>query len=187
MVKIDELNPIYLKDETKQKVRKSFLHSDFPAVMLNEFFTPQFYLDLQKKVSALNFKKDTVILHHSYLISNIKLSSSELCNFLSFITKKKIDELTFRAYLLSWKDYMILNDKYLEKPGVDVIIDLTEAWNSEYGGILTYTDGRGTVYPISSAGNNLAVVERKKTLHKYIQYLNHYAKDRKRLFLIATI
>src|SRR3989338_8870578 len=161
MVKMNELNPVYLKEETKQKVRKSFLHSDFPAVIVKDFFTKGYYTQLKKKVSSLDFKKSLVVLHHVYAVSDIKITSKELCEFLSFITKKKIEEINFKAYQLSWKDYQILNDKYLEKPGIDVLIDLTDDWKVDWGGVVTFTNGRGTVYPISPAGNSLALVERK--------------------------
>lgn len=184
---IAEINHVYLKEKTKQKVRKSFLHSDFPAVVLKDFFGKMFYAELQKKISSLNFKKDTVILHHSYTVSNFKISSKEFCEFISFVTKKKIDELNFTAYLLTWKDYLILNDKYVEKPGIDIVIDLTEGWNQEWGGMITFTDGRGTVYPLAPAGNSLAMVERKKNLQKYIQYVNHCGEEKKRMLLIASI
>ena len=182
-----ELNPIYLKEETKQKVRKLFLHSDFPAVILKDFLTAEYYSQLQNKVSSLDFKRDTVVLHHAYAVSQIKITSKEWCELLSFITKKKIEEITFTAYCVGWKDYQILNDKYLEKPGRDIVIDLTDDWNVDWGGVVTFTNGRGTIYPISPAGNSLAIVERKKQLQKYIQYVNHYAKDKKRVFLIASI
>ncbi|MBI2581817.1 hypothetical protein HYV87_01650 [Candidatus Woesearchaeota archaeon] len=185
--RVNDLNHGYLKEETKQKVRKSFFHSDFPAILLNDFFDQGFYTELKKKILSLNFKRDAVILHHSYAISSYKITSKEFCDFISFITKKKIDEITFSAYLLTWKDYMILNDKYLQKPGIDVIIDLTDNWNAELGGVVTFTDGKGTVYPITPTENSLAIVERKKNLQKYIQYINHYAKDKKRLLLIASI
>jgi len=188
MVKMQsEINPIYLKEDTRQKVRKSFLHSDFPAVLLHDFFVKGFYAELQKKASALDFKREVVVVHHSYAVSKLTIASKELLAFLSSVTKKKIDELHFTAYLLTWKDYQILNDRYLEKPGIDIIIDLTEGWDPECGGVVTFTDGRGTVYPLAPAGNSLAMVERKKGLQKYVQYLNHHAKDKKRLFLIANI
>ncbi|MDP3698483.1 MAG: hypothetical protein Q8R47_02755 [Nanoarchaeota archaeon] len=184
------LNPIYLKEETKQKVRKSFLHSaqsDFPAVLLKDFFNKNFYEELQKKVSSLHFTKNTVVLHHSYAASSFKIFSKELCDFLSFVTKKKIEEVNFTVLVLTWKDYQILNDKYLEKPGTDIVIDLTDAWDADWGGVVTYTDGKGTAYPLAPAGNSLALVERKKNLHKYIQYINHYGKNKKRMVLIATL
>mgnify|MGYP001566330714 FL=1 len=88
---------------------------------------------------------------------------------------------------MSWKDYMILNDRYVENRGIDLVIDLSEDWDDEWGGVVTYTDGSGTVYPLSLKANSVAVVERKKGMHKYIQYVNHYGKDKKRVFLIATL
>lgn len=182
-----EINPAYLKEETKKKVRKSFLHSDFPAVILKDFFSKDYYQQLQKNISSLNFKKDLVVLHHSYAVSNFKIVSKELLDFLSFVTKKKIDELIFTVYLLTWKDYMILNDKYLEKLGIDVVIDMTDGWNPDWSGVITYTDGRGTVYPLPPVGNSLVVVERKKGLQKYVQYVNHYGKEKKRLLLVVSI
>jgi|SRR3989338_1502585 len=182
-----ELNSVYLKEETKQKVRKSFLHSDFPAVVLKDFFSKGSYRELQRKVSALDFKRDMIVLHHAYAILNYKTTSDGLCKFISFLTKKKVDEINFMVYNLTWKDYMILNDRYLEKPGTDIVIDITDDWNADWGGIVNYTDGKGTAYPLVPAGNSLALVERKKNLHKYFQYVNHYGKDKKRSLLIATV
>ena len=182
-----DVNPAYLDEEAKHKIRKSFLHGEFPAVIIKDFFSKEFYAELKKKAYSLSFKRENIVLRHSYAFSNLNLSSRELCDFVSFVTKKKIEEVSCSAYLLSWKDYMILNDKYLEKTGIDVIIDLTEDWNPEWGGVITYTDGKGTVYPISPAGNSVAIVERKKDLNKYIQYINHYGEEKKRLLLIATL
>lgn len=182
-----EINNSYLSEETKQKIRKSFLHSDFPAVILKDFFNKKSYAELQKKVLSLQFRNDQVVIHHSYASSKITLSHPALCGFISSITKKKVDKLNFIAYLASWKDYQILHDKYVEKPGIDVVIDLTDNWNPDWGGVVAYTDGRGTAYPITPAANSVAIVGRKKNLHKYIQYLNHHGKGKKRMFLIATL
>jgi len=184
---MDEINPIYLKEETQQKVRKSFLHSDFPAVLLHDFFSKDFYAELKKKVSLLDLKKENTVLHHSYAVAASRISSEALAEFLSFVTKKKGEEINFTAYLLTWKDHQILNDKYLEKPGIDIVIDLTEEWDADWGGVVTFTDGRGTVYPLPPAANSVAIVERKKNLQKYIQYVNHYGSEKKRVLLIASI
>ena len=186
MVKI-ETNPSYLKDEMKQKIRKSFLHSEFPAVLLNDFFTKEFYLELKKKVSTLDFKKNVNVLHHSYATAPFKVSFKELPHFISFVTKKKVDEINFTAYLLTWKDYQILNDRYLEKSGIDMIIDVTDHWDSTWGGAVTFTNGKGTIHPLNLIGNSVALVERTKGLQRYIQYFNHHGKEKKRLLLIASI
>jgi len=184
---MDDVNQAYQKEETKQKIRKTFLHGDFPAVILKAFFSKEFYEGLIKKVSSLHFKKDIVVLHHSYAVSNFKISSKEFCDFISFVIKKKVEEVSFTAYSLTWKDYLILHDRYVEKPGIDIIIDVTDHWNTEWGGVVTYTDGRGNYYPLSPAENSLALVERKKGLNKYLQYINHYGKEKNRILLVATV
>lgn len=184
---LNTLNPTYLKEETLQKVRKSFQHSAFPAVILQHFFSKEYYPELRKKVLSLQFRNDKVVIHHSYASAQFKLSLQDLDHSLAAITKKKIEEIIFTAHLMSWKDYMILNDRYVEKTGIDLIIDLSEDWNDEWGGVISYTDGSGTVYPLSLKPNSAALVERKKGMHKYIQYVNHYGKGKKRIFLIATL
>jgi|SRR3989344_2440046 len=184
---VTEINPIYLREETQQKIRSSFLNSEFPALILKDFFSTKFYTELEQKISSLKFKKEVAVVHHCYAVSSFTLSSKYFSAFLSLVTKKKMNDLCFTAYCLTWKDYLILHDRYLEKPGLDIIIDLTERWNSDWGGKVIFTDGEGTVYPLEPARNSIALVERKKGLNKYIQYLNHQAKDRKRILLIASI
>jgi len=82
---------------------------------------------------------------------------------------------------------MILNDKYLDKSGIDIIIDITKNWDEKWGGLFTYTDGLGNYVQVPPAENSLTIVKRKKGMNGFINYINHYAKKKERIVLIAKL
>ena len=178
------VNPIYLTKENLQKIKESFLNSEFPAVILKDFFNTKSFEELNKKVNSLNFKKEVNLLSHSYSSSDITLDSKEFLNFLSNVLSDK-NKFTFKAYIFTWKDYLILNDEFVEKPGLDIIINISD-WNPGWGGVINYTGGKGDAYPIPVEKNSLAIVNRRKGIQKFVQYVNHYGKNRERIVIIGN-
>lgn len=163
------------------------------VVILNDLFTEKSLLKLKSEVNKLKFKRDFELPHHSYNSAELNINSKKLSNskellkFLSKVANKKIKNLKFKALKLTWKDYQILNDKYLEKLGIDMIIDLTEKWDAKWGGLVTYTDGWGNYMQVPNFYNSLAIIRRKKGTNRFIQYINHYARNKERIFLIGII
>ena len=179
-----EINPSYLSKDNLKKIKESFINSEFPAVILKDFFNTKSFEELNKKVNSLNFKKEVNLLSHSYSSSDIDINSKEFLDFLSKIFSNK-NKFTFKAYKFTWKDYTILNDEFIEKPGMDIIINISD-WNPRGGGIINYTDGKGDAYPITAEKNSIAIINRKKGIQKFVQYVNHYGKDRERIFIIGN-
>jgi|GEM_PF-5219456 len=87
----------------------------------------------------------------------------------------------------SWKGYTVLNDTALEPPGIDFMIDLTPTWDQVWGGTCTYVDGTGGSLAITPGFGSVCIVERTQDLHRFIQYVNHYAGDRSRLLLVGHL
>ncbi|MBI4919562.1 hypothetical protein HY837_06530 [archaeon] len=176
------INKIYL--EKIEEIKKSLnSNPDFPSTQLNNFLVD--YSDFKKKVEQLRYKKDVDVLHHK--LSKAEINIPELKEWLSKILGKKITHTNFTAHLLEWRDYLIMNDDYEEKPGIDVIFDLTKDWNSKGGGQIIYVDGTGEYYAIPISENSLTIVERKKGVQKFFKYLNNLAKNNKRFFLVLNI
>ncbi len=167
------------------RIKDSF--SKEGVVVLHTFFSEGFLEHLKNRVTKLKWKKEFELLHHSYHMAEVNVNSKELLAFLSGITNKKIRNLQCTVLKLTWKDYSILNDAFIEKPGRDVIIDLTANWNGKWGGLVTYADGSGNYVEIPAMENSLAIVQRKTGMNRFIQYLNHYGKGKERIVLIGKI
>lgn len=177
------MNPLYENPSNISQIKDLFKSNEkLPSIKL-----PKFFSDYDKIKLPANFKKDSHPIHFSYSVAVQKdlekfLSSKQFLDFVLKITGKK---LKFHSKLikLDWKDYSIINDDAIEKPGFDVIIDFSSNWNDE-GGSIVYTDGKGETFFIPAEPNNLVLVQRKKGVHRFYQYVNHKAKG-KRLFLIG--
>ena len=141
-------------------------------VILRDFFTKEEYKELRNKIAELDFKKDVNIVHHSYSQAEFSFKDDFFGN------------LKCKTYLFTWKDYQILHDKFVEEPGIDVIIDLTDHWNAQWGGVVTYVDGSGDYTEILPLANSVAIVKRKKGMNRFVRYVNHYAKG-KRILLVC--
>jgi len=180
------INKLYLQniEKIKQTFRKNKALS---SIQLHDFFIPECYEQIKRDVKKLKFKKSYLATSHSYQESNFNVVPTEVIDFLSKITGKKVKKLNLKALVFSWKDYIIINDKLKEKPGIDVIFDLTEDWNENSGGSIVYVNGSGEYFRIPPKGNSLLIVERKKGTQKFVQYMNHYSKNKKRYLVIASI
>ncbi len=181
LTKNNMINKIYL--EKIEEIKKSFkLNKDFPSIQLPDFLTN--FEEMKSKITKINFKKDTNLLHHRLSKAEIELDLPELAEFLSKVLNKKIKTLNFTAFMLEWKDFMMLNDDCVEKPGIDIMLDFTENWDSESGGQIIYSDGSGENYTIPVLKNSLTIVERKKGVQKFFKYVNNLANNR-RYFLVS--
>ena len=166
-------------------INRTFLREG--VVILNKFFSDDSLKKLKSRIKRLKFSKDLELLHHSYQSVDFSYQSKELTNFLSRIINKKISKLNFKVIKLSWKDYQILNDTFQEKPGVDMVIDITEGWDERWGGLVTYADGLGNYVEVPCTDNSLTLVDRNKGMNRFIQYVNHYAKNKRRIILLARL
>ncbi|MBI2669141.1 hypothetical protein HYX14_04835 [Candidatus Woesearchaeota archaeon] len=190
---MDKINLLYLNQKTRAEIQKTFhLNKELPSVQLQQFFTKEVYEQLCQAVVSGSFRHEKIPHLHSYSVAEIPakvdafFSSSEFLDFFSLLLPKKI-KISFRLYSFSWRDYILLNDQSLEKPGIDLIFDLTSLWDSSWGGNIVYVDGTGEYTMIAGAPNTLTIVQRKKNVRKFVQYVNHYAEQRKRYLLMGTL
>ena len=169
-----------------EQVKKSF-SEDFPSVTLFDFFEKKDFIKLQKRIRSLQYKKEKKTLTHSHSKASITLSDKELINFLSKITNKKIKKLSGQVLSFGWKDYTILHDTVKEKQSYDIIIDLTNSWQEDFGGNIIYVDGTGDYVKIPDRRNTLTIVKRKKNIRHFVKYVNNLAGRKKRNILILQV
>ena len=181
------------KELTVQKVLRTILiTSGFPSVQLLQFFTPNGYNKIVKEIERLSFKKEWEPLTHSYTKAPVPRSLQELLDSSSFLSLvsaiigKKMTKVEGATYLLSWKDYSLLHDTTVEEPGADVVFDFTSDWDPSFGGAVTYTESDGSYVRVPAAANMLFIAVRKKE-QKFIQYVNHYGKDKKRYVVLGKL
>ncbi len=188
-----EINETYNEKETITIVKEIYKQNPkVPSATLQQFFTEYSYKRLQKEV--INTKKEVRIdyLHHKYKECpgpkelESFLNKKEFIKLLHKITGKTYNKISLKSFVLSWKDYSLIHDKHIEKPGLDIIIDLTESWDYKDGGAVIYVDGTGDYAPVISERNSLTIVKRTPTVRKFIKYINNRAKGKERTLLIGT-
>jgi len=184
-----EINPLYLQSVFEAK--KAFMSNTMPSITMRDFFDKKFYSLIKKKMNSLKFKRAYNKMKFSYSVSDIPqelkafLKSPEFLSFASSIVGKNIKSIEGKAYCMTWKDYTLINDETPEKPGIDFIIDFTN--DSGFGGEVVYADGKGSYSLIQMAENSLSIVKHGKNIHRFMHYLNHYAKNKKRMLVAGKI
>lgn len=188
------ITPAYLEKKTQTILRKSFYQNqELPSVQLRQVFDHEFYRKLQPEILSLSYQANRQLLTHSYLTAALPapllrlFHSSEFFSVISGIIGRPVQKVDFHAHLFSWKDYTVLSDETIEPAGIDIIIDLTEDWPEGAGGEIIYRDQEGNYFPLPSAPNMLAIVQRKRTIQKFVKYVNHYAGTQKRVLLLGRI
>lgn len=178
------INPSYAGQEKKIRavLRKEGI------TILRNIFDAATYRQVQDQASAASLEKDVSPLTHSYSRQERDIPQ-EVFQFLKSILPKKSYPHSSTLISLTWKDYTILHDNPIdakEPAGVDIILDLTEGWREEWGGIVTYDDGRTTL-KIPPQGNSLTLLRRTKKMQRYIKYVNHHASGKRRRFILARL
>ena len=182
------INSVYQQEDTVKRIKQELKkQKQMPSVQLFEFFTPDVYHQLKRKLTQLTYKRSTELFHHRYATKKLpaKFFSEEIIEAIQRLVNTE-KQIKFTAYCFSWKDYQVLHDKKVEKPGTDIIFDFSDKWQDDYGGHIVYVDGRGNYITTPVQGNTVSIVKRSSSIQKFVQYVNNHGKDKKRLFVIAT-
>lgn len=175
------INKSYLK--ATDAVKSAFENNG--SVELKLFMENSSYSDFRKKILAIKTRNIFEPLSRKHAISKNFKIEKEILEFVEKIIGIKPND--WQLWTFAQGEYTVINDEDLEKPGMDVIIDLTEKWDESYGGAVVYVDGTGESTKVGVEGNKLIIVQRKKGEHRFVQYVNHLAKKNKRILLIARI
>ncbi|HLC81853.1 MAG TPA: hypothetical protein VJH68_04305 [Candidatus Nanoarchaeia archaeon] len=176
------------------KLQKSFRQDKiFPHLCLYQFFNQEYYQQLKAEIKRLNFKKSRQHLSHSCaqakvpLLLNNFLLSQKFQQFLFFITGNKVKSLTAKAYQFGREDYLILNDRLQKNHHAEITLDLTNGWDKNWGGSISYANGKGEVLALPIKENTFTIIELKRNVNRYVKYINHYAKNKKRVFCLVKL
>ncbi len=175
-------------------IQKSFhLLKDLPSVALFDFWEPLFYTKFQQQIKTLDFQQEKIILSHSFAEAKSfspmqeTFDKKDFLEFLSLILSKKIKNIAPQILSFQHRDYTILNDATEERAGIDLIFNLADNWNDDWGGYVVYATGDGDYIPITTKGNTLTIISRKKGINKFVKYVNHKAGKEKMYFVMITV
>jgi hypothetical protein len=185
------VNPLYAQQKTIVQIMNMFnAQKDLPSIQLPNFFTDAEYGDLKKKVLKLKSKKIYDPVKYRMHLASVPSSfvSEDVLKFIAMVTGKKVAKLQLQALSFSNGDYTLICEEDGSVPGIDIMFDFSDDLDKNIGGSAIYVDGTGEYFKIPPKGNSLTLVKRpKKNIRKFVQYLNHYAKNKKRILVIATI
>ena len=187
------LNSIYTNPTVQKQVRQVFTTATpFPSITLYDVFDFETLSQLSQTMLRLDFQHEKKPLLHSYATASLpkeltKTISTTLLPFLSTVLNKKLSTISLTAYKLGWKDYQILHDSLQTSTSHEIIIDLTPTWSDAAGGAITYVDGSGEFVSVPIKSNNLTLVQQKKEVNRFIEYVNNKAKNHSRLFLLGKL
>ncbi len=159
-----------------------------PSAQLPKFFSTEIYRKLQQ--AKLTWKSHNHPIEHKYERAVIPaailktINNPEVHKAISSITGKKTSKLSGEFIRLKHQDFSLMHDEHIEKPGTDIIIDLTNDWPIA-GGLITYfVDGQHI--PLPPLGNTLSIIQRKNNVQKYFKYVNNNAGRKKRVLLVLN-
>lgn len=190
---MDNVNSSYNTQKIREQIKEAYdQNNTFKSVILQKIFTDAFVNQIEKHIQNLSPRRKYQADSHSYSTTESKeltqlLNAQELNELLQFTINKSIKNLTWTYLEFEQQDYTILNDTTLDENAIDIIIDITQKWDTQSGGNLVYVDGVGDYSNIPPSYNTLIIADRQNGNKRFMQYVNHYAKNNKRRLLIATI
>lgn len=188
------INSVYMGIDTITQLKSQYnSDSEFETVSLSQFLELDYLEEISKELSGLSFRRTNRPIMYRKMIANVPTILQDLYTSSGF--KELFEEITGEVLNISSEelvqfghtDYQILHDELLPPPGIDLILDLTEEWDDEQGGFITYTDGDGDFSTLTQRRGTLSIVNRNSTHHRFVKYVNHHAENSSRCYLILTI
>lgn len=173
------INKVYIKEQTIEKIKKVLKKEG--CIQLQNFFREKYYKVLYNK--NIKLKKVYIPNLCSYSFSEFKDKKflKQISNFLSNFYRLKLKGS--KILYFKHEDYTLLNDKTNEEEGITIIIELTNNWNNEYGGYTLFTKNNKEVLRINPIKNSLTIIKTNKEMKSFVKYVNHKAKNNKRIFV----
>jgi len=190
MVKLS-INPNYLGEKTSEEMQAFFeeeafiqlneffnievdrINSDFNELIFSRVFNPMRYKFKEVNLEELKRKNKNNIFSQITTI----LESVDFLEFVSSMSQFDLDlrEIRLRKYANS--DFVILNDQEKETDTIDVYFDLSNVWNEDFGGKLTYTSSEEELFYLHPTFNNLSLIFKPDGVQKYLKYVNCLAHN----------
>jgi len=174
------VNNIYLNKPVLDKIKKSYLKSDPNKLVLRGFLKDNIYQSLYNKLKKqkigrikipdrFSFKKHDLLREVKDLFEN-----KEFKEFLSAITGKEVKKINLEMREYGWKDYTLLHDSETAGKRIEFFFIFAPNWDDFYGGSKIY-EKKGKAYVFSPIGNSFCLINKKKDVLGFLQYINNYA------------
>jgi len=185
----EKINKTYLDTEVISQMQDFFEEENF--IQLNEFLD-QNNLSLKTKFLNQEFEKKYNPLKYNFSQLNTKaLYDLEIIKIIEFFRSKKflefieeiVDlELSFKNLKIKkfeQSNFTLLHDDLEKEDIIEVIFDLSDDWQEEFGGTLTYTTKEEEVFYLNPIFNSLTILYKSDSIMKYTKYINNLANDKK--------
>jgi hypothetical protein len=178
----DWLNPAYLRPAAVAKAQAAFRAAEpLQSIQLREFFQPRRAAALRACLEAQPVRRTLVPDRHSYREGTVPAELAEFlrapafASLLRFITGSAAPAGAPVLRSFGHRDYTLMHDKALERPGTDLVLHFGPPWNPAWGGSLFYFAGGEELLSIPPTGNSLSLVRRPRGVRTFVKYVNHHA------------
>ncbi len=187
-----DLTSAYLDLKTRKQIRAHLAQNkSMPIVSLQKIFSEKTYSKICSEIKKAKFKIEQEHLTSrcnraaAHLSVKKILASKEMLEFIKEVTGKqyRLDE----AEILKFKhtDYQMRD--YPTKTQAELILNCTPKWNEKFGGTITFADKDGNTLQSPHTPNTITIALRPKNISRFITYVNHYAKKKEQIYIIAYL
>ncbi len=176
------MNSYYLDKGNLKIIRGNFLEKGM--IRLDGFVEENLYERLKREIEKEKFIHEKIATKFSYSACKLPalareiLDSPELRFIVQNIYRKKLGKLNLEVRKFGHRDYTLIHDSILKKDTLEFIFFVCEQWNPKWGGNKVYVKKEKS-YVFPPRGNSFVLVENKKELKGFVQYVNHLSKKNK--------
>jgi len=174
------VNNIYLNNSVLDKIKKSYIKSDPNKIILRGFLKDGIYQQIYSKLKKQKIEQIKIPDRFSFkkhnLLSEVKdiFNNKEFREFLSIIIGKEVKKINLETREYGWKDYTLLHDSEAVGKRIEFFFIFAPNWDDFYGGSKIY-EKKGKAFVFSPIGNSFCLINKKKDVLGFLQYINNYA------------
>ena len=189
------INKLYLNSHIIDEAAKNWRKFKLKRIMLQEFLSMEDYNNLSHILGNLKRKHMRIADRFSYTelvnVSEIKriFCGKEFKRFLGRITGKRVGKVNLSVKEYGWKDYSLVHDSEYGKSGIEFFFFCLRKglkWDDFWGGNKIY-EATSEALIFTPIANSFCMIDKKKDVKEFIQYVNNYAGDEKIFVVEGTI
>lgn len=184
-----KINKTYNDNKVKSEMQNYFLENAFISLasFCEDNLDELIYSILKEKkienYKPLELRRKEIKLSDCFAPEILKFSeyfkSIKFLEYLESVTDLDLKFKSIELNIYSHKDFIILCDKQEKTEGLNVIFDISDDWNKDCGGILTYTTKEEEVFYVEPSFNSLTILYKPKEVMKYLKYINNKSGNKK--------
>ncbi len=185
------MTSLYNNSQALDAAREALLKNNSQHIQLRDALRPAIWKKWWATLRHTPWEKKYIPDLFSYSVAPIPedmqqfFQSPSFLERLSRITGQAIKKVHLQLLAFAHQDYTLLHDELQQPQGILFFLELTQHWKPSWGGYTSFVHNEEELIRLYPVPNSLTIIHQEKNVHYFVKYVNYYAGNNTRIFLLG--